>query len=522
MEILNTQAISKSPFYNGLISDYTEKHPDLKTFIKDFPSKEKLIQHAKKKDFSSEQRSLLFNVLREQYKKAGLGIPESVNTLSKPNTFTITTGHQLNLFSGPIYTLLKIASIIKLCNELKAEDPDHNYVPLFWMATEDHDWEEINKATVFGNELFSAYRASGPVGRIPVREIRDVLKSLMDVLGDRYDPEMKAIIQTAYEKGTLAEASFKFYSTLFKHTNLVILDADKSELKSSFAPIIRKDLFENSYSEIVSKSSKKLASTYKSQAYPREINVFYMLDGYRERIEKFENGFKTADDKFSWSDTELKTEIDNNPENFSPNVILRPVYQETILPNLAYVGGGGELAYWMQLKEGFNCLGVDFPYLILRDTGFFIRKGQWKKWQSLGLGFEDFFKEKHTLLKEIALKNSQFDDQIELPENWSNWIEKNKAELEEIDPSLVQSFEAELSRWEKSIEKLKGKKTAAIKKRQEISLSQVEKILEKCFPGGGLNERVDSFLDYYESGFFKNLMEISNPTNLEIKAFLMG
>lgn len=521
MEILNTKQISKSPFYNGLIADYTDNHPDLKPFVKDFPSTEKLTQYANDKEFSTEKRSLLCNVIHEQYKKVGLDSPASLKSLAQENSFTITTGHQLNLFSGPLYTILKIASTIKLSEELNAKDSNHKYIPLFWLATEDHDWDEINKATVFGNEIKSDFNGSGPVGRIQTEEIQDALKALIAVLGVRYDPQMKALIEEAYKKGTLAETSLRFYTALFKDTDLVILDADSSELKRSFLPHLIKDVFEDSYGRTVETSSQKLSSLYKSQAYPREINVFYMLDGYRERIEKYANGFKTVDDKFSWTENELKVEIENKPENFSPNVILRPLYQESILPNLAYVGGGGELAYWMQLKDGFQNMGVDYPYLILRDTGFFIRKSQWKKWQSLGLEFEDFFKEKHVLLKEIALKNSQFDAEIDLPENWLSWVEKNKAELKEIDPSLVQSFDAELSRWEKSIEKLKGKKTAAIKKRQEISLTQVEKILDSCFPGGGLNERVDSFLDYYSDSFMQEIIQNCNPAKTEIKTFLL-
>lgn len=520
MEILNTKQISKSPFYNGLICDYTENHPNLKTFVKEFPSKDRLIQYAKGKEFSTEKRSLLCKVIQEQYNKAGIETPQSIKSLEQENSFTITTGHQLNLFSGPLYTILKIASIIKLSEGLNAEDSNHKYIPLFWLATEDHDWDEINKATVFGNEIKSDFNGSGPVGRIPTEEIQDALEALIDVLGNRYDPEMKELIEKAYKKGSLAEASLKFYTALFKDTDLVILDADNAELKKSFVPYLNKDVFEDSYGKIVEKSSQNLSALYKSQAYPREINAFYMLNGYRERIEKFGNGFKTVDDKYSWTENELKVEIENKPENFSPNVILRPLYQESILPNLAYIGGGGELAYWMQLKDGFQNMGVDYPYLILRDTGFFIRKSQWKKWQSLGLEFEDFFKEKHVLLKEIALKNSQFDAEIVLPENWLRWVEKNKAELKEIDPSLVQSFEAELSRWEKSIEKLKGKKTAAIKKRQGISLTQVEKILDNCFPGGGLNERVVSFLDYHNERFIQDIIQNCNPSKAEIKAFL--
>ncbi len=520
MEILNTKQISKSSFYNGLICDYTENHPNLKTFVKEFPSKDRLIQYAKGKEFSTEKRSLLCKVIQEQYNKAGIETPQSIKSLEQENSFTITTGHQLNLFSGPLYTILKIASIIKLSEELNAEDSNHKYIPLFWLATEDHDWDEINKATVFGNEIKSDFNGSGPVGRIPTEEIQDALEALIEVLGNRYDPEMKELIEETYKTGSLAEASLKFYTALFKDTDLVILDADNAELKRSFIPYLIKDVFEDTYGKIVEVSSQNLSSLYKSQAYPREINVFYMVDAYRERIEKFGNGFKTVDDKYSWNESELKVEIEDKPENFSPNVILRPLYQESILPNLAYVGGGGELAYWMQLKDGFQNMGVDYPYLILRDTGFFIRKSQWKKWQSLGLEFEDFFKEKHVLLKEIALKNSQFDAEIDLPENWLSWVEKNKAELKKIDPSLVQSFEAELSRWEKSIEKLKGKKTAAIKKRQEISLTQVEKILDNCFPGGGLNERVVSFLDYHNESFIKEIIQNGDPSKAEIKAFL--
>lgn len=520
MEILNTIHISKSPFYKGLISDYTLNKEQLKGLVRDFPSPIGLISYAKEKKFPLQKRQLLQTVLEEQYDRCEIKKPENLSQLTDENAFTITTGHQLNLFGGPLYTLLKIASTIKLCRDLNRESEKH-FIPVFWMATEDHDWEEINRAVVFGNEIKSSYEGKGPVGKISVSEIQDAVKKLMEVLGDRFDPDLRNLIQESYATGNLAEATFKFYSKLFQDTELLILDADHPQLKKSFSAYFEKDIFENTYNLEVQRSSTELAGIYKSQAHPREINTFYIQKAYRERIISKSGLFLTADEKFQWSESELKTELEKHPENFSPNVILRPLYQEHILPNIAYIGGGGELAYWMQLKSGFEKMHIDFPFLILRDTGFFIRKNSWKKWEQMGLGFEDLFNNRHELLKEVALKNSEFQEEFSLPENWENWVGIQKSDLEKIDPSLVQSFDAELSKWEKSIEKLKGKKIAAIKRRQENTLNQIENILEKCFPGDGLNERKDSFLDYYNPVFISDLIELSNPLDYKLKSFLI-
>lgn len=368
----------QSGYFSALINDYLNEKPELKALYHRFPNLEnfKLQLEEKRNNFNYKdngklKREDLVSVLEKQYQSivASETTLNNIKLLNNLNTFTITTGHQLNLFTGPLYFLYKIVSTINLCKELKSEFPEHDFVPIYWMATEDHDFEEINYFN-FKHKKISWNRESfGPVGRLSSDGLEAVFAVFESEIGLGKNAEgLKNLFKKAYlEHTNLADATRFLANELFSKEGLVIIDADKSDLKKSFIPYIKNEVLNQTAFAKVNETSPLLES-YSVQVNPREINLFYIENNLRERI-VFENGsYAVLNTKMTFSEEEILKEVDNHPEKFSPNVLLRPLYQEVILPNLCYIGGGGELAYWLELKSFFESQHVTFPILLLRNS----------------------------------------------------------------------------------------------------------------------------------------------------------
>jgi bacillithiol biosynthesis cysteine-adding enzyme BshC len=306
-------------------------------------------------------RKILVDALTNQYSRLNSPLSSlvrnNINLLIEENTFTITTGHQLNIFTGPLYFIFKIVTAINLANELKAAYPEQNFVPVYWMATEDHDFAEINHTTVLGKKINWDLETTGPTGRINTESIFKTVKNYLSVLGLSENSEILSdIIENAYLKNQkLADATRYLVNSLFEDYGLVIIDADDPQLKKQFAPYIERDIIGRNSSKAINESSAALKQIgFNTQVNSRDINFFYMVDGFRERI-VVENGkYNVLNSGISFNEDELRKEIEQHPFRFSPNVVMRPLYQEVILPNLAYIGGGAEVTYWLQLKKSFD------------------------------------------------------------------------------------------------------------------------------------------------------------------------
>ncbi len=347
--------------------DYISDKESLRPFYAERPSVEGIGKILEERRLSAQHREVLVDVLNEQYAdlEAHEAVHQNIEKLKDQKTFTITTGHQLNLFTGPLYFIYKIVTVINACKQLKSQYPDYEFVPVYWMATEDHDFDEINHFNLFGKKYSWESDQTGPVGRFDTSSMEDLLKSIAEPI---------EIFESAYLEGaTLADACCRYVNALFEEEGLVVLDADNKELKRLFAPIIEADILTQTANKLVHATNDKMIQAgYKSQAFSREINFFYLQDGLRERIVQKGDEFTVKDTDYAWDQAALREEIANHPENFSPNVIMRPLYQETILPNLGYVGGPAEVAYWLQLKDVFAHYETSFPVLMPRNFAMVI------------------------------------------------------------------------------------------------------------------------------------------------------
>ncbi|MEO1653810.1 MAG: bacillithiol biosynthesis cysteine-adding enzyme BshC, partial [Bacteroidota bacterium] len=317
--------------FSEIFLDYLSDHEKLRSFYKYRPhlsSFGELIP-LKGEAFPASHREVLVEALKEQYQGIDSAPLAEIERLAEAKTFTVTTGHQLNLFTGPLYFIYKIITTIKLAQELREAYPDYHFVPLYWMATEDHDFEEINHFYLFNKKIQWESSQKGAVGRFKL----DGMAAIFEQLRDRL-PQFEAAYLQADD---LSQATIQLVNSLFQEENLVILDADRPSLKALFKDVIQDDLFQGSAQQKVIASSEALEKLgYKSQIFPREINFFYLEEQLRSRLIAQEGGFGVQNEDLSFTEAEVKELLDKHPERFSPNVVLRPLYQEVILPNLAH------------------------------------------------------------------------------------------------------------------------------------------------------------------------------------------
>ena len=471
-------------------------------------------------------REILVEVLNEQYSRIGhptnTSVKENIALLLNDNTYTVCTGHQLNLFTGPLYFIFKIVTAINLAKELKSNFPDKNFVPVYWMATEDHDFAEINHTYISGKKISWDHETAGATGRLQTAGIEKVIKEYQGILGISENAEyLSNLISKAYiEHKNLADASRYLVNALFEDYGLLILDADDTRLKKQFSSIIADDIIQqNSFKNITEANNKLAEKGIKTQVNPREINFFYLLDGLRERI-VFENEkYSILNSKISFSEESIRQEINHHPERFSPNVVMRPLYQEVILPNLAYIGGGAEVIYWLQLKQNFDHYGVDFPVLLLRNSAMFSSLNLESKLKRLDLSMKDIFKNVENLKKEWVLNHTEH--ALNLQDEWqelSSIFERIKLRTYKIDPSLSPSSEAVKARLHRAIKNLELKLMKAEKRNFSDALSQIDLVKTTLFPKGGLQERSENFgLFYVKHGknFIQTLIENFKPLDLK-------
>ncbi|MFY0602063.1 MAG: bacillithiol biosynthesis cysteine-adding enzyme BshC [Cyclobacteriaceae bacterium] len=496
--------------FSPLFLDYINQKETLKPFYNEFPTLENFKKVIENRNFAKEKRSILSQVLLDEYGPLRIteAVDYNIHSLENSKTFTITTGHQLNIFTGPLYFIYKIVSVINVCKKLRQAYPDYHFVPVYWMATEDHDLEEINHFNLFGKKYTWETDQRGPVGRFKTHSLLDVIHQLgsNDV----------SLFEKAYlDYSSLANAVRHYVNKLFGDQGLVVVDGDNPQLKTLFAPTIKSELFENKSNGLVAKASGALKEQgFGDQAFSREINLFYMETGLRERIVNDGDGFKVLNTDLTFSKEQIENLVEVSPEKFSPNVILRPLYQETILPNLAYIGGPAEVAYWLQLKEVFDEAKVDFPVLMPRNFALIVSKTIQKKVEKLKLKGADLFKAQHQLKEEFLSKHAAngYDLSSEKAE-LASFFEKIKEKAVQVDGSLSGFVGAESVGSFKAMDNIAKRLKKAEEQNNETAMKQIETIKEKLFPEGNLQERHDNFLSFYinDPDFIQNLLKKFDP-----------
>ncbi len=495
--------------FSNLFLDYLKERPELKKFYNTFPKVENFAELIQKRNFSAESRKILCQVLNAQYQHLHKhdALNQNLQLLSDERTFTITTGHQLNIFTGPLYFIYKIVSVINTCKTLKVQYPDYNFVPVYWMASEDHDYDEINYFRLEGKKYKWETKQSGAVGHFEPLALANLAKEI---------PGMPSFFVEAYANAnTLADAVLHYVNALFGEEGLVVVDADQHDFKSLFANVIQDDLTNHTAKGLVENASEALDKLgYKTQVFPREINFFYLDKNLRSRIEIQNGNYKVLDTELEFTPDEMDAILANEPEKFSPNVILRPLYQETLLPNLAYIGGPAEVAYWFQLKPVFDYFKVAFPALMPRNFAMIVPPHILSKIEKLGLSCEELFKSSPDLHKNVVVNDAGHKVLLNgQKEEFMLLFEKIKQQAATIDPTLVAHVDAQGTRTLSKLEAIEKKFIRAEKRRNSEKIGQLDAVLDYLFPNGGLQERSDNFLNFYrgDQQFVKKLIAQFDP-----------
>lgn len=492
---MNNLGVEKISFeevgvFSPIFKDYINQKLSLKDFYHTSPKLESFQSVVSKKEF--DHRSILIKRLRAQYDGIELTreTAENISLLQNQNTYTVTTGHQLQFMTGPLFFIYKIISTISTCRALKNKYPDYNFVPIFWMASEDHDFDEIKSVNLFGKDYVWETDQKGPVGRFHTKEIAAVLNQL---------PEKSQLLEETYSQNeSLSKATRKLVHELFGSYGLVILDADDKDLKKIFAPCMLKEIKEQKSVKLLNNQSHKLAQLgYRNQVFARKINLFRITDTSRKRLEEVDGIIREVDGDWSCELTKIDEYVSAYPEEFSPNVVLRPIYQETILPNITYIGGPAEVAYWLQLKTVFEYFGLQMPVVMPRIHALLLASNQQKKIEKLQLNTKDLFLDEAVLRKMIVEREEKIPSLEPEMKEVIHVFQKISQKIDAIDPSLKATVAAEEKKVEKQLQLLYKKMEKAGERKHDSQISQVQNLKDRLFPKGTLQERHENIFSFY-------------------------
>lgn len=499
---------------------YTTADERLRPFYKYEVTLEAFEAIFKDKSTENTDRALLATVFQDQYRQFSNApaVQTQIEKLSDPNTFTIVTAHQPSLFTGPLYFIYKIISAINLSKTLNATYPQYHVVPVFVLGSEDHDFEEINHLNLFNNTLTWQNEESGATGQMKTSTLAPVLEELKNILGDSENAVK------AYEKIQHAFTSNEKYGVatqclvheLFKEHGLLVLNMNDARLKRAFIPYIKEEIFQQPSQALIEQAQQQLTDLgFGGQATARAINFFYLKDQLRSRIVEEEGVYKVIDTDIEFSKQALLTEIETHPERFSPNVVMRPIYQEVILPNLAYIGGGGELAYWQERKTQFEHFKVNFPMLIRRNSALWLDKSTLKKMAKVEFEVHHLFEDTEELIKQYVKSHTENELSLKIEKLKVQAIfEEIIQKIVVIDKTLKKSALGEQAKALNSISNLEAKALRAEKNNHDVTINQIRSLKEKLFPNNGLQERHDNFLSFYlryGDTYFETLFEQLHP-----------
>ncbi|MBY5957019.1 bacillithiol biosynthesis cysteine-adding enzyme BshC [Membranicola marinus] len=509
---------------------YAQGNNGLENFYQFAPSYENLSDAARQRDTFTVDRELLVQVIRTQY-EAFCQDPEVIDRIERlndPNTFTIITAHQPTLFTGPLYFIYKCLSAIKVADQFNTAQDDYHTQPVLILGGEDHDFDEMNHLNIFGKTVTWEDHQGGAVGRYRKDSLEPVLEEVYDILGQSENAQtLIKKFKTSFSRvDTYGAGMQRFVHELIGHLGILVVNMDEPAFKRKMIPIFKDDIENHtSYTIVRDIQSSFSEAGFEEQAYVRPINLFYLTDHDRDRIEENDGVYHTVNGDKKWDKSQLLNEIEEHPERFSPNVILRPIYQELIFPNLAYVGGGGEISYWLERKAQFEKLGVFYPMLIRRDSFQLISTRDLESIQELGFSLEDMMLPEHKLVEKYLSLHGREEIDLSADINKLNPLEEIiQQKVEAIDPSLVARIGAQFAKFKNDLHGVEKRLKKTEKKSHDNNIKKIKKIQNKLFPDHGLQERTDNFMSWYilhGEGFFKELLKQADPFDTRLKTLVI-
>ncbi len=509
-------------YFSKIIVDYLSQSPLLKPFYQHKPDLDGIKASIKARQSFANNRTILVDALKEQYAHIDQSekLKQHISQLADTHTFTVTTAHQPNIFTGPLYFIYKILHTVKLADELNAEMPQYKFVPVYYMGSEDADLDELGYVNVGGQKLVWNTPQTGAVGRMKVDK---ALLKLIDAMYGQvgvlpFGNEWIDLLKRCYPEGvSIQQATLALVNALFGQYGLVVLIPDNAKLKTAFHSVVEKELTEGFSHKAVAAAIEQLGKNYKVQAGGREINLFYLINDKRERIEIEAAKYEVRTLGLSFSKEEILQELKKYPERFSANVILRGAFQETVLPNIAFIGGGGELAYWLELKSVFETIQIPYPVLLLRNSFLLMNKEQKEKWQKLGFTDIDLFGEEITLINTLVKRESGH--QLSLAKELQqahDYYAHLRSVTDAVDKTLSEHLISLEKKAIKRLMELEKKLLRAERLKYEVQQKQIVKMKQNLFPNHSLQERVDNASVLYAThgkAWLQTIYDVSSGLN---------
>lgn len=525
MDCTVTQIPYRDTFqFSDLVLDYLDNTPELRTYFEHTPNTKGIKAAIRERQQFGTDRALIAEIFSQQYSEYSHSESQKINIglLRNENCFTICTAHQPNIFTGYLYSIYKTAHIIRIAADLRKEFPEYHFVPVFYIGSEDNDLDELGQINVNGVKYKWNTKQGGAVGRMKVdRELIQIREDILRQMASYpFGTELAQIVRDSYTEGnTITQATTILLNHLFGHHGLLVLQPDDARLKAKMVGVFKDDLFDHTANHLLETSNGSLAEKYKIQVNPREINLFYLNENKRERFIRQGENFVVDGSDLQFTAEQINEMLEKEPGNFSPNVVLRGLYQEIILPNILFVGGGSEIAYWLELKPLFKHYKVPYPVLVLRNSFLVLSKVQQNKVNKLGWEISDLFKPDLDLMNSYVKKHSakklSLEEEISL---FHTVYDKVRTTAREIDSTLLQHVAALEHRTIKEIKNLEKKLLRAEKRNYETQQRQLQKIKEELFPKNGLQERVDNFMPWfgmYGQAFIAQVIECSSSFKQE-------
>jgi bacillithiol biosynthesis cysteine-adding enzyme BshC len=514
---------SDIPGHNNLFLDYLYEFENVKEFYKyNFRDQEQFEEIFKK--ISESERinpSLLKKNLLTQY--SGLTTSnktrKNIDLLSKDNTLAVVTGQQLGLLGGPMYTFYKIITTLKLSKRLNDKYDDYTFVPVFWMEGDDHDFNEVRSINVIGNEntiknigykeQIDPDDAKKSVGTL---ELDDALDDFFNVLDDN--------LRKTEFKDT---SSFReLIHSLFDEYGLVILNPSDKKVKEILKPVFRKEIVDfREHTEKLVNVSARLEEVYHAQVKVKPVNLFYSTDDGRYSIEPVENEFRLRRKRISFSQEGLLEKVDKEPERFSPNVLLRPICQDYLLPTAFYIGGPSEISYFAQVTSLYEFYKLQTPIIYPRSSATLLESNINKTLDKYNISFNDIFMGADELKKKVvdSLTENNVDDVFaETEQDVELAIDRLRERLYDVDKTIADTSKKYRSKIFNSLNELKSKAEQAENQKFEVTLRQMERASTMLFPSNNLQERelnYTYFANKYGEGFLKRLYDDLNTDKFE-------
>ncbi|MBX2815461.1 MAG: bacillithiol biosynthesis cysteine-adding enzyme BshC [Saprospiraceae bacterium] len=505
---------------------YACDRQDLEEFYQYEPTLASFEDIIRAKAKENTDRELLVSVLQSQYEQMGLLDEDSrkrIDQLREPNCFTVTTAHQPSLLTGPLYYVYKAFSAISLADKVSNHLPEYQVQAIFVLGGEDHDFDEINHFHYRGRIEWNR-AATGAVGRLDLQGFEAVLEQVADrdVKHSNARDFVDKLTQFYRASSSYGDFSQRMTIELLGRYGILVLNMDDARFKRAMIEPFKEEIFQQPSLPLVQETQRQLREKgLSNQAFPRAINLFYLTENVRERIEQEGDSFEVLNTDLSFSAAALERELEDHPDRFSPNVVFRPIFQETILPNLAYVGGGGELAYWLERKSQFVHFGLNFPMLVRRDSAIWLSTRDQRKIQKLQVSIPELGQREETLINTFVQKWATADFSItEESEAIGKLFDQLAEKGTAIEAGLGPMVLAQKAYHLKRLAHLGGKLRKAEKAKHHVRLESLIALRSSVFPGGNLQERYLNFLNIYEEegdAFFEDLLKHFDPLDTRVK-----